>query len=378
MPKRGPVSAGLAVAWVGVFVVAAIAWAANPDEREAQVGKEAAAQVEKEYKIAKLPDQVDRVSSIADALAAASPRPAVKYNCKVLDSFEINAFSLPGGYLYLTRGLLSAVESDDELAAVIAHEIAHNCKRHGMALIEKQAKIDKRLTMATLAAIIAGAPVNPENIAVAGSLLRTALLTGYSRRAEDEADSEALKYLLKSGRWNPVAMLSVLQGLARMDQTRPPRELGILQTHPYAADRAERVRKLLTDMKIEINLRPVVGSMVPSAKAIEVKGQQVGQVSIDERVIFQPAATSNGAGPVERAQKISKALSELLRAGLQLVEIRQEQRGDSVVIRARGRDLIEVLPGDAQFHGMSLQQLSEQVMQNLRLAFYAEKAKRAY
>jgi predicted Zn-dependent protease len=360
------------------MALSSFAWAVTADEREAQVGKEAAAQVEKENKIADLPDQVKRITSMADALALVSPRPELKYRCKVIDSGDVNAFSLPGGYIYVTRGLLSAVESDDELAAVIAHEIGHNCKRHGMTLLRHQTKMDKRLTLATLAAVLAGGAVNPEHIAVAGSLLKTAILTGYSRQDEYEADSEGVTYLAKSGRWNPVAMLSVLQGLARMESTRPPREMGILQTHPYPADRAEKARQQLLKMNIEPNLRPVVSTMIPSAKAVEVKGQQIGQLSIDERVIFQPAVPSGGVGPAERAQRMSAALGELLKANLSLVEISQEKRGDAVAVRARGRDLIEILPGDAQFHGLSTAQLVDQVMQNVRLAFWAEWTRRAY
>jgi predicted Zn-dependent protease len=376
MRRNGRLKIGLLLG--AMMALSSFAWAATADEREAQVGKEAATEVEKENKIANLPDQVKRITGIADALALVSLRPEVKYKCKVIDGGDVNAFSLPGGYIYVTRGLLSAVESDDELAAVLAHEIGHNCKRHGMTLLRRQAKMDKRLTLGTLVAVLAGGAVNPEHIAIAGSLLKTAILTGYSRQDEYEADAEAVTYLAKGGRWNPVGMLSVLQGLARMESTRPPREMGILQTHPYPADRAEKVREQLLKMQIEPNLRPVVSTMIPSAKAVEVKGQQIGQLSIDERVIFQPAVPSGGIGPAERAQRMSAALGELLKANLSLVEISQEKRGDAVAVRARGRDLIEILPGDAQFHGLSTAQLVDQVMQNLRLAFWAEWTRRAY
>lgn len=359
-------------------LIACAAVAETEREREQRVGKEAAAEIEKRYKVADDPAQVERVSKMVQQIAAVTQRPDVQYTCKVLDTWDINALSLPGGYVYITRGALAAVESDHELAAILAHELAHNSLKHGLELMRRHAKITNPLNLGIIVAVLAGANVDPGALTVAGQVLTEALLSGYSRKAELEADKQAVLYLRKTGQYNPVAMLTVLEGLARMEAERPKVELGILQTHPYAADRAQVVKRQLASLGIPINRRPVLSTLIPAAREVEVNGKTIAEVSIDGNPVFQPAVTWKDRSPLQRAQQMAEVMKELVQQDLRVFEIRLDNEDGKAVIRARGRDIFEIVPGDAAFHGTTVKELGEQVRERLRLAFWAEATRRAY
>ena len=95
-------------------------------EYEKRVGEETAAQVEATYERYKDEETQAKVDAMATEIAAASARPEVTYDVRLIDTDEVNAFSIPGGFVYVTKGLLDEVQSDDELAGVLSHEIAHN------------------------------------------------------------------------------------------------------------------------------------------------------------------------------------------------------------------------------------------------------------
>ena len=120
---------------------------------EAELGKKVCAQIEKAYKLVKDEKAVQRVTTIANNIAPYTQRPDVVYKCKVLNSSEINAESIPGGNIYITKGLLDAVESDDELAGVLAHEIAHNSLYHVKKEMEKQSRANVGQVLALLASV---------------------------------------------------------------------------------------------------------------------------------------------------------------------------------------------------------------------------------
>jgi Zn-dependent protease with chaperone function len=357
-----------------------LAWqlAALAEDSEARVGREAAAQIEKEYKVLNDAQAAEKVQRIVQTLAAVSPRPEVKYTCKILDHPSINAFSLPGGYIYVTKGALGAVESDDELAAIIGHEMGHNCKKHALELMRREAKANARIGLAVLGALLAGGNVDPGQVALMGGLLKQAVLNGYGIKAEQEADREAVSYLRKSGAYNPVAVLTVLEGFARMEATKPELELGIFQTHPEARARVEAVENELRKYGIPLNRRPVLRSLVPKAEKVTVKDKEIGRLLIDDTVIFEPAVCENSLSPIERAQRMADQLHELLLKNLQLYEMHLKKEPGRAVVSARQQEIVVVLPGDAEFLGTTLDKVAEKVMDNIRMAFWADATRRAF
>jgi predicted Zn-dependent protease len=164
-------------------------------------------------------------------------RPFLDYRFAVLDTAEVNAFACPGGTILVTRGLIAKADSEDELAAILAHEIAHVTLRHGVAAIQ-QANLTQAFNY--LAAGAAQAALSDEDLqqlteVFDGSvkdIVNTLILSGYSREAEAAADQLGREFLAGAG-YDPQALSRVL---ARMDDAGG--QGGMFATHPAASDRA--------------------------------------------------------------------------------------------------------------------------------------------
>lgn len=178
------------------------------------------------------------VQKIGERLAAASHRPDLDYTFTIIDSPEINAFALPGGYIYVNRGLLLYLNSEDQLAAVMAHEIGHVTARHA---VQQQAR--GRLGNAAaavggvVAAVATGSGYIGSELAQIGSIWAAAGASGFGREHELEADTLGSEYLAKAG-YDPAAMIEVLTVLknqedfnVRVAQRRPSYH-GLFTTHP--------------------------------------------------------------------------------------------------------------------------------------------------
>ena len=344
---------------------------------EIALGVNAAQQIEKEMKVLDDPADVERVMKIIKRVAPYTQRPAMEYQSKILGDPGINAFSLPGGYAYVTKGLLDAVESDDELAAVVAHEMAHVCLMHGIDLAKREAKMNGKVALAVLASVIAGKNVDPGSVALIGSLFKTGLLSGYSQQAETQADANAVVYLQASD-YHPVAMLTVIEGLARMEITRPYVELGIFQTHPFPQQRANAVRLELMTMGVDINPRLVLNTLKTKADTVEENGRTIGRVHLDEYVVFEPAVDAGGLSAQQRAEKAAADLGRQIMGNLQMYQLRVANGGSQATVFANGEPVITVLPGDADFHSTTAGELAKQAADKIKLALWQEAVRRAY
>jgi len=381
---RGLMRAWWLVAVSCLLVVAPVALAqvqpapdgGKPSAAEAEMGKQAAEQIEKEFKVADDPVALERINRIIARVEPYTQRPAIEYQAKVLAEGGINAFSLPGGYIYITKPLLSAVESDDELAAVIAHEMAHVSLGHGMDLARREAKINNKAALAILAAVLAGKNVDPGDVVLLAGLVRNGLLSGYSQEAELQADANGVVYLEKAG-YHAVAMLTVVEGLAQMEMEHP-HEVVIFRTHPYPDARARATRRQLLAMGVPLNPRPVLSTLKTKSEAVEENGHTIGRVSLDDYVVFEPAVTADGLTPQERADKIAVELGRLLLDNLLMYEVSTAVRPDRALVLARGVPVVTVLPGDAEFHGATTAELAAKTEQAIRLALWHEAVRRAF
>ena len=216
------------------------------EEQEINLGLRADQQVRRQYKV--YPDRAlqEYVDSIGQKVAAKSHRPNIKYRFTVVDSPEINAFALPGGYVYITRGILAYLNSEAELAAVLGHETGHVTARHGV-------RQQSAAQAAQLGVVVASIFV-PELATNAGSnltnVLGGALLSGYGREHELEADRLGADYLARSG-YDPHAMIRVVGVLKNQElfdaelakkENRPPRRYhGVFASHPDADTRLHEV-----------------------------------------------------------------------------------------------------------------------------------------
>ena len=179
------------------------------------------------------------IDSIGQFIAAASNAPEVGYTFTVIDSPIVNAFAVPGGYVYLTRGLLALADNEAEVAGVLAHEIAHVTARHG-------AKRQSKGTLAGLGLAVLGAVTDNDVLKSLGRVGAQAVLSTYSRKEEYEADDLGVLYLSRAG-FDPGAMSSFLDKLKRHSALeasmhgRPAAPgLDFFATHPRTRDRVER------------------------------------------------------------------------------------------------------------------------------------------
>jgi len=356
----------------------------TPEEKaDAEIGKSAAEEVEKYYKkrhkkVKDSPD-VPRIMAIIDRVRPVTEKPRQTYHVKIIEDQEINAFSLPGGYLYYTEGLLKAVESEDELAAITAHEMAHVCLNHARKLMARDQRYSNVLTPVIIASILARSEsVDPMAIAVVGSLVVQDALNHYGREAELEADLAAIRYLHAGKQYNPVAVLTVVEGLAHIESGYPPLEQGIQQTHPFPKDRIAAVICELTALKIPIERRRVANLLVVTATPMTKDGREIGELRLNRHLLAQPATELGGASPAARAQRSAETLNEMLLADLQPLEISLLYKGDTATLSARGETILTITPDDAAFHNTTVQALAQQAVAAIRAGFQEEKLKRAY
>ncbi|MBU1726206.1 MAG: septum formation protein Maf [Candidatus Omnitrophica bacterium] len=206
-------------------------------DSEEKMGRSIAKQIDKEYKMVDDPLIQKRVEDIGKKIAAVSDRKDIDYTFKVLNEDEVNAVSLPGGYVYIFKGLVDKVENDDELAGVIAHEVGHIVARHSIK------KLQGQQAYSILRILVAQAPGSGE-VGAASDAAFTELILGYSREDELLADQLGARYSKLAG-YNPHGMISFLETLDQVNKRAPLRPRSYFKTHPYVPDRVRVVKQEL-------------------------------------------------------------------------------------------------------------------------------------
>jgi hypothetical protein len=349
------------------------------DKADYEAGKKAAQEIEKQLKVIDDSPDLPRLQAIVDRLRPYTQKPNQHYTIKVVDEGAINAFSLPGGFIYVTKGLLGAVESDDELAAVLGHEMAHVALNHSRRLQDKDAQFNRVLGGIILAAVLGqGSGVDAGEVATVAAFVKMDRVNHYGRAAELEADAAAVGYLQASGVYHPVAMLTVLEGLARMEANSPAANLGVMQTHPLAVERVEATKRNLAERHIPLERARVTKYPTATAAAVTKNGRDIAELRFGDHLLFQPAAGVDGASPLVRARQGAAAVNEQMLADLSLLDIASMPRGDAVAIEARGKTLFTIMPEDAAFHQSTVDALARQALEGFRAAFYEVRVKRAF
>jgi predicted Zn-dependent protease len=213
------------------------------EEQEIALGRQANTRILKETPVYADPELEQLVQQVGEELASHSHRPELFYRFTVLDSTTINAFALPGGYIYITRGLLAYLNSEAELAAVLGHEIGHVTARHSVRQQSTAA------VTGILGAVVA-ASTGVQGVDTLTDMASTAIVRGYGREHELEADRLGAEYLAKSG-YDPNAMLEVVGVLKNQEAfetlaaEKEGREAnvyhGLFSTHPDNDARLQEV-----------------------------------------------------------------------------------------------------------------------------------------
>ena len=182
-------------------------------------------------------------------MAALSEKPNLKFRFTVLNDPQVNAFALPGGYIYVTRGLLALAEDEAEVAGVVAHEIGHVTGRHTAQRYSQAMATNLGLTAASILAVVAGVPI-PQGVGQVVSFGAQAILQGYSREQELEADMLGVRYMTRAG-YDPRALITFFKKMsahtqlaANLEGRERPIEHDIMSSHPRTADRISQAIKL--------------------------------------------------------------------------------------------------------------------------------------
>lgn len=205
-------------------------------EGEIRMGKAYAQQVEAGAKIINDPVIAEYVNRLGQNLVRNSDA-QVPFTIKVIDSDEINAFALPGGFFYVDSGLILAADEEAELAGVMAHEIAHVCARH----ITRQMTRMQWANIGTIPLIFMGGGVGYAVRAAAGFGLPMTFLT-FQRGFEAEADYLGLQYMYKAG-YDPNAFIAFFEKVQAMEKRKPGSLAKAFSSHPQTPDRIEASQK---------------------------------------------------------------------------------------------------------------------------------------
>ncbi len=193
------------------------------------------------------------VNALGQELASHSERPDLNWTFRVIDDPIVNAFALPGGYVYITRGILSHFNTEAELAAVLGHEIGHVIGRHSANQMSKQQLLQ--------VGVIAGTILLDDDYAlagaIAGSIGAQLLSLKFGRDDEREADALGLRYLDRAG-YDPRPMTEVFDTLGRVSEAAGAGGTpGWLSTHPKPEDRSERIGTAIASLNIDYSHRKV-------------------------------------------------------------------------------------------------------------------------
>ncbi len=204
---------------------------AGGTESEVKLGRQLAAEVEREAKFVDDPVITEYVNRVGQNIVLHSDA-KIPFTIKVIDSDEVNAFALPGGFFFVNKGLILAADNEAELAGVMAHEIAHVAARHAM---ENQRKM-QILDYGILAGILLGGGVLGNVLYNGGGFFEGMAFLHFSRGAEEEADKLGVQYMWAAG-YDPNAMATMFEKLEAKNKKKPGTLARMFMDHPAPADR---------------------------------------------------------------------------------------------------------------------------------------------
>lgn len=338
-------------------------------DADAELGKKYAEIVDKELKPtehAEFQERLDRISAEIVTIAN-SKRVEVswgdgrlnpfKYTFKVVKGDEVNAFSLPGGYIYFFDGLMKYVETDHELAGVIAHEISHASFRHIATLQRERSKVQAFTIPLILISLFAGGGSGAD-VAAGAQLFEQAVGSGWSERAELAADWGAVQYLVESP-YDPTGILTFMERLARDERLGPNYVLGILRTHPPSRERAVRMTARMGQLNI-----PVRRSVATTSFRVVVKEVDGGASLKFNNVVL---VTLAGEDAVARGKVAAATLNDFFDRVPALFDV----RAAGGRVEGYRRPLLELSPVDAALAGVSREELANTTVRQIQRGIYS-------
>lgn len=215
-------------------------------QSEIAIGKSAVSQIGKKYKLSDNEEDLERLNRIGQRVALASDRQDLEYNFYLIEDKTLNALAIPGGHVYIFRGLYELLD-DDELACVLAHEIGHVAARHPVKKLQATLGYQILSTIA-LVTFQKGREKKKKQaayIAYAASTAFNLVMLGYSRKDEFQADELGVKYAYKAG-FEPRGMIGAFRKLKAKQKKGFPVPY-ILRSHPYIDERIKRIESKIAE-----------------------------------------------------------------------------------------------------------------------------------
>jgi predicted Zn-dependent protease len=228
-------------------------------EKEIALGKQMAQEVEREAKLINDPVITEYVNRLGQNLVRNSDA-KVPFTIKVIDSDEVNAFALPGGFMFVNSGLILKADNEAELAGVLAHEIAHVAARHGT----RQATRGQLINFGTIPLVMLGGWPGYAIYEAAGLAIPLGFLK-FSRGMEAEADMLGLQYMYKAG-YDPNEFVNFFERIESLEKTKPGAVSRLFSSHPMTGDRIRAAQK-----EIQQDLKPEPEYVVDTSEFHAVK-----------------------------------------------------------------------------------------------------------
>ena len=259
------------------------------ETKEREIGETEARRVAESMGLVDDPALIAYVRAVGERLARFSPRAGVPYRFAIVEMEEPNAFALPGGYVYVSRGLLVLTNSEDELAGVVAHEIGHVAARHAVRRVTRAAPL---AVLTGLTAMVTGI-VSPTLGSVVGGIGGAAgalILAPYSRDQEREADRVGQDIVAKAG-WDPAGLSRMLRTLEREEAMHggTRRAMGFFATHPPLPRRVAETEEHARELERGV-AQPIAGSRRDFLRKLEglVVGPRAAEGVFDGETFLHP------------------------------------------------------------------------------------------
>src|SRR2546423_11263528 len=229
---------------IGVAITCSLVACGISQQQEVQMGQDYASQINAQLPIIQDPELNRYINVLGDSIARLTRRADLDWHFFIVDSKEVNAFAVPGGFIYINRGLIERTDQMDEVAGVLGHEIGHVLRRHTVKQMENAQGANIGVTLACVLTSICNSQVAGAAINIAGG----AVFARFSRQDEAEADQEGFDNVVRAG-ISPVGMVTMFQKLLAERKSKPGAVDSSFLTHPLEEDR-------ITAVQVQINQLP--------------------------------------------------------------------------------------------------------------------------
>lgn len=228
---------------VGIAVTCSLVACGISQQQEVQMGQEYAQQINAQLPIVQDPELNRYVNVLGDSISRLTSRRDLDWHFFIVDSKEVNAFAVPGGFVYVNRGLIERADKMDEVAGVLAHEIGHVVRRHTVKQMEKAQGANIGITLACVLTGVCNSQVAGAAIQIGGG----ALFARFTRQDEAEADQEGFNNVVRAG-ISPEGMVSMFRKLLEERKSRPAGVEAWFITHPLEEDRIAAIQARMNQL----------------------------------------------------------------------------------------------------------------------------------